>query len=51
MYRKTLVIKRNGKVIRSNNYTGRRTKKGIKLQGKINGKKFSRFIKNTLRLK
>ena len=48
-YQKKLLVKKNGKVVRSNNVTIRKTKKGYMMRGKVNGKKVHRFFRETQR--
>jgi len=46
-YQKKLLVKQNGKVIRSNNVTIRKTKKGYMMRGKVNGRNVRRFFRDT----
>lgn len=46
-YEKKLMVKQNGKVVRDNNVTIRKTRKGYLMRGRVNGKKIRRFFKNT----
>ena len=46
-YQKKLLVKQNGKVVRTNNVTIRKTKKGYMMRGKVNGRKVRRFFKDT----
>ena len=48
-YEKKLLVKQNGKVVRDNNVTIRKTKKGYMMRGKVNGKRVRRFFKNTIK--
>ena len=48
-YQKKLMIKKNGVIVRNNNFSIKEQKKGFTLKGKINGKKVRHYYKKTMK--